>query len=60
LDVSKGNIVELLSKDEDGWTRVELDGKIGLVPSNCIIATDSRIAYKARYFSIRNKSEGDL
>jgi hypothetical protein len=47
IDVTKGSIIEILSKEPENWTKIEDNGEIGLVPSNIlkILETKAKVIY---------------
>ena len=47
IDVSKGTVVEILSREPDNWTKVENNGERGLVPSDHlqILETKAKVLY---------------
>ena len=47
IDVPKGAIVEVISKDMGGWTKVEYQSAIGFVPTNYmqILETKAKVTY---------------
>jgi uncharacterized protein YgiM (DUF1202 family) len=50
LDVTKGTVVEVLSREPDNWTKIEENGEKGLVPSDClqILETKAKVLYNYR------------
>ena len=53
LSFHKGSVLSVLSKDEGDWWKGELNGKIGLFPSNYVQPLDSLKSSEASNCKLR-------